>query len=208
MNYKTRKCSEENYNAIIDAAQNGFYYTDENGKQHRFRRNPELALIIQIMRVCAVRISDATRLKYDNIHKIGNTYILDLKIQKTGVHEKNEIDAALVDIIRKYKEKRNIKSDELLFRGNTGKAITPHAIRKQLNIIKQYLGIADDEYLSTHSFRKAAVTQAAKFGDIYLAQQLAGHTTPTWTAKYVDNDDEEMHELAAELGKNVIDIEF
>lgn len=208
MNYRTRKCSKENYDAIVYAAEKGFIYTDENGKQHRFRRNPELALIIQIMRISAVRVSDATRLKFDNIRKVGGTYILDIQIKKTGVHERNEIDGGLVDLIRAYKEKHNIRGDELLFKGNTGKAITPHAIRKQLNIIKHYLGIADDKYLSTHSFRKAAVTQAAEYGDIYMAQKLAGHRSSTWTHDYIDKSDEEMHELSAELGKNVIDIEF
>lgn len=183
-NYKTRKATDEEYNAILDAAQNGFYYTDENGIQHRFRPNAALVGVLQIIRTQALRVSDATKIKLADIRDTGNGYELDIYEKKTGKHNTNPIDDDVQKILFKYASAHKIGYDEYLFKGYNGKPITATAIRKQLTIITNYLNIKGN--ISTHSFRKAALTEIAQNSDIYTAMEFAHHSSPKITMKYID----------------------
>lgn len=180
-NFTTRRITDDEYKQIMDAAQDGFYYT-ENGTRRHFRPNYNLAGVLMVMMTQGIRVSDAVRIKLANIRDTGNGYELEIYEQKTGKRRitpvKIETRLALVE----YAQKQKIADDEYLFKTKSGKPIGTAAIHKQLLIITNYLNIIG---VSTHSFRKAALTEIALNTDIYTAQFYGNHSNPVLTARYI-----------------------
>lgn len=178
MNKTTRPLDIDEYRNALEAISEGFTYTDTDGRQHKFRRNPQLAMVCQIQANMGLRISDLLNLKMNSIKKDGGRYALDIVEQKTGKHRGFTVPAELYESICNYALENGIKKTERLF------PITERAAQKQLKIVGEYLGI--DE-LSTHSFRKTFARSAYEDNgmDIELVRELLQHSSITTTQRYL-----------------------
>ena len=81
-----KKCvalDDISYRQIIEAISNGFTY-QADGKEKKFRPNPQLETILKLEAVLGLRISDILNLKLSDIVKDGNRYRLDIVEKKTS----------------------------------------------------------------------------------------------------------------------------
>lgn len=178
MNKKTVALEMSDYRKIIECMVNGFTYTDTEGKEHKFRKNRQLAMICQTEASMGLRISDILNLKLDSIRKDGGRYALNIVEQKTQKARNFTVPKELYIALRDYADDNSIKKSEPLFQ------ITERAAQKQLKIIADYLGI---EGISTHSFRKCFARNAYESNDcdIELVRQLLQHSSTTVTQRYI-----------------------
>lgn len=178
MNKKTVSLSLEEYKAILEAMTNGFEYTDAEGKQHKFRKNPQLAMVCQTEATTGMRISDILNLKLSSIRKDGSRYALDVKEKKTGKERNFTIPKELYTALREYAVNNDIKKTEPLF------SIGERAVQKQIGIAAEHLGL---EGISSHSFRKTfAVRIYTESGyNIELVRTLLQHSSTVTTQRYL-----------------------
>lgn len=178
MNKRTVSLSEDEYRSIVEAISNGFSYTDSEGKEHKFRRNRQLATICVVEATTGLRISDVLNLSLASIKKDGNRHCLDITEQKTGKHRNFTVPEELFKVLQDYAIDNGIKRTEPLF------SIKERGVQKQLAIVAEYLGL---EGISTHSFRKTFAHRVYEKSEYNaeLVRQLLQHTSVVTTQRYL-----------------------
>lgn len=178
-NVKTVSLTTEEYVSFIETIQNGFTYTDKKGVTHKFRKNPQLAIILQLQANVGLRIGDILRLRLSDIVKDGSRYCFDdYKEQKTGKKRSFTIPNSVYQFICAYCMEHGISKDQPLF------DVTERAIQKQLAIVSDYLGI---DRVSTHSFRKTFATMIYNDSgyNLELVKELLQHSSSVTTQRYI-----------------------
>lgn len=184
-NKTTIALSNEQYQIIISTIKAGFVYPDQNGTEHKFRPNNQLATILSLETLLGIRISDIINLKLNSIVKDGNNYRLDITEQKTGKKRTFKVENNIYSFIQDYAIENGKKKTEQLF------TISERAVQKQLKIVADYLGI---ENISTHSFRKlfATTVYTDSNHNIELVRELLQHSSTVTTQRYIKANTKEV----------------
>ena len=178
-NIKTVSLTMEEYSSFIRTIPQGFVYFDESGKQHKFRKNEQLAIVLQLQANVGLRIGDILKLRLADIVKDGNRYCFnDYVEQKTRKKRSFTIPNNIYSFICTYAMEKGISKEEPLFK------VSERAIQKQLAIVCDYLGM---ERVSTHSFRKTfATTIYNESGyNLELVKELLQHSSSATTQRYI-----------------------
>lgn len=170
--------TQEEYKTFISTALEGFSYEGKDGKEHKFRKNEQLVMILQTEAVTGLRISDVLNLKLNSILKDGTQYKLDIVEQKTGKARTFTVPKEMYTALREYALNHNIKRTENLF------TVTERAVQKQIAIVADYLGMSN---ISTHSFRKTFAKHVYETSgyNIELVRQLLQHASTVTTQRYI-----------------------
>lgn len=193
----TKALTDEQYESVINALANGFYYIGADGKQHKFRRSERLLVMIQVEAISGIRISDILKLRLCDLPLNGiNHRSFNIIEQKTGKKRNYEIPEPLYNLLVQYAFKHKIAEDEILF------DITDRNIQQQLKIVGNYLGI---ENLGTHSFRKRAATEIyINSGyDLLSTASFLQHSSPQTTLRYLGADNKRVMELLNSRAKDI-----
>ncbi len=159
---------------LIDEAPN---FEAENWQQLR-----DIA-IFTLLYGCGLRISEATNL---NIGDFDNNEFLRIK----GKGNKTRIVPLLPIVIKAVENyadncpyKRN--NGEALFLGARGERISPRIIQRQMEKIRNYMGLPDN--LTPHSLRHSFATHLLAAGtDLRSIQELLGHSSLSTTQRYTE----------------------
>lgn len=184
-NKTTIALSNDQYQTIISTIKAGFIYKDNQGTEHKFRPNNQLATILSLETLLGIRISDIINLKLNSIVKDGNNYRLDITEQKTGKKRTFKVENNIYSFIQDYAIENGKKKTEQLF------TISERAVQKQLKIVADYLGI---ENISTHSFRKlfATTVYTDSNHNIELVRELLQHSSTVTTQRYIKANTKEV----------------
>lgn len=191
-NKKTVALDDSAYKEIITAIKTGFTYLDENNRERKFRRNPQLAIVLQLEAVLGLRISDILNLKLSDIVKDGNRYRLDIVEQKTKKARTFTVPADVYRFICDYAIDQEKGKTEQLF------TVGERAVQKQLAIVSKHLQL---DNVSTHSFRKRFATQTYTNSqyNIELVRQLLQHSSTTTTQRYIGVGTKQIEEALASV---------
>lgn len=192
-NKKTVALDDSAYKEIITAIKEGFTYFDENNNcERKFRKNPQLAMVLQLEAVLGLRISDILSLRLSDIVKDGNRYRLDIVERKTKKARTFTVPADVYRFICDYAIDKEIGKTEQLF------TVQERAIQKQLAIVSKYLRL---DNISTHSFRKRFATQTYTNSqyNIELVRQLLQHSSTTTTQRYIGISSKQIEEALASV---------
>lgn len=185
----TRALSKEEMNKIISLANTGFNYTDDDGKEHKFYANDTLALIFKVQFDSCMRLGDVLNLKLNNIVEYApEHYKWNVIEQKTGKVRDFDVNVKLVEALKEYATKNNIKVDGKLFQ------VTTRAVNKQLKIISNYLNLNN---IGSHSIRKAGATNLyynVSNKDIALVQKVLMHSSVETTQAYISVDKDKIND--------------
>ena len=195
---KTVSLTMEEYVSFIEAIQNGFTYYDETGKQHKFRSNQQLSIILQLQANVGLRIGDILRLRLADIVKDGNRYCFDDYVeQKTRKKRSFTIPNNIYQFMSGYAMEKGIGKEEKLFN------ISERAIQKQLAIVSEYLGM---ERVSTHSFRKTFATMIYNNSgyNIELVREMLQHSSSATTQRYIGIKSEQVEEALQMLSSKLL----
>ena len=181
----TRPLEQDEFQKIINLLNSGFKYSDDNGKMHTFRPQPNIALAVSLEATLGLRISDILRLKVKNFKKNK----LELLEKKTNKLQYREIDPQVSEYIRDYALSNNLGLDDYLINVKT------RWIQSRLQIIRNHLGLTN---ISTHSFRKmfAKYIYEKSHGDIELLKNLLNHSSNAVTEKYLRTSQKRMDEFS------------
>lgn len=203
----TRPLTVEEYKTIMNLLENGFKYkvpeyeeqiTIIRGqekvkrkligyKEKTFRKNPQVALALEIEGNVGLRIGDVLKLTLHSV-KGGK---LEVREQKTGDLQYRSINPILYNKIIEYALERGIQKKEKLF------TITRKAVHKQLKIVTDYLDLTN---IATHSFRKMYATlQYEKSKDAKLVQMLLNHSSLEITENYINLNKQKMDKASEEF---------
>lgn len=197
MNKKTVALENEDYKRIIDAVVNGFKYKDKEGKEKVFRRNHQLATVLQLEGTLGLRISDILTLKLSDIIKDGSRYRLNIVEQKTGKERTFTVPNNIYLFLKEYALDKEIKRTDPLF------TVGERAIQKQLKIVCDYLGL---ENISTHSFRKTFATTVYNNSgyNIELVRHLPQHSNSATTQRYIGIGTKQVEEALEDVASNFL----
>lgn len=197
MNKKTVALENEDYKRIIDAVVNGFKYKDKEGKEKVFRRNHQLATVLQLEGTLGLRISDILTLKLSDIIKDGSRYRLNIVEQKTGKERTFTVPNNIYLFLKEYALDKEIKRTDPLF------TVGERAIQKQLKIVCDYLGL---ENISTHSFRKTFATTVYNNSgyNIELVRHLLQHSNSATTQRYIGIGTKQVEEALEDVASNFL----
>lgn len=190
-NKKTVALDNSTYKDIITAIRSGFVYVEEE-RERKFRKNPQLAMVLQLEAVLGLRISDILKLKVSDIVKDGDRHRLDIVEQKTKKVRTFTVPEDVYRFICDYAINSNIGKPEQLF------TIGERAVQKQLAIVSKHLGL---ENVSTHSFRKRFATQIYTDSqyNIELVRQLLQHSSAATTQRYIGISSRQIEEALAKV---------
>lgn len=195
-NKKTVALSGKDYEKIIKAIEEGFVYADKNGKERKFRKNPQLATILKLECVLGLRISDILSLKISDIIADGERYRLDILEQKTKKKRQFTVPDNVRSFIVEYAYNNKIADNERLF------TVGERAVQKQLAIVSNYVGL---DNISTHSFRKRFATRIYKDSNynLELVRQLLQHSSAATTSRYIGIGSEELEEALQRVSSDL-----
>ena len=202
-NIKTVSLTTEEYIKIIEAIQQGFIYSDVSGKQHKFRPNEKLSLIVFLQANVGLRIGDILKLRLIDIVRVKNEYHFNDYIeQKTGKKRDFYIPDSVYHRINTYAMEKGISKEQSLFNPK-GTSQPERAIQKQIAIVRDYLGM---EKVSTHSFRKTYATNMyIESGfNIELTRVAMQHTSVITTQNYVDIKSEQLKETMQKVSDKLL----
>lgn len=190
-NKKTVALDDQEYREIIISIKDGFFYTEE-GKRKKFRRNPQLAMILQLEAVLGLRISDILKLHLSDIVKDGSRYRLDIIEKKTKKTRTFTVPADIYSFICTYAMERGIGRADALF------PVGERAVQKQLAIVARYYEL---DKVSTHSFRKRFATQTYENSgcNVELVRQLLQHSSVITTQRYIGVGTKQIEEALASV---------
>ena len=180
----SRPVELDEYRQIIDLMINGFTYDD--GKI--FRKNPQIALCLQLQASLGLRIGDVLKLRVNNFRN-GK---MEIKEEKTDKLQYREINKNVYDFIKDYAIDNKLGQADKLF------DITDKAVHKQLKIITDYLAL---ENISTHSFRKfyACTVYEQNGNDLELVKELLNHTSIATTQRYIRVSQQAIDKASASM---------
>ena len=183
-----RPLEYDEYMTIITLCQKGFTYKDENGIEHIFRPNKQLAMTFILQANLGLRISDVLKLK-PSTFKNDKLEVIE---KKTGKLQYRTINRNLKELIYEYALENNIKSNDYLIQ------VKVRAIQKQLAIIANYLNLTN---ISSHSFRKLfGVTVYNKTnGNIELLKELFNHSNISTTQRYIKVSQKQIDEISSSI---------
>ena len=193
-----KKCvalDDISYRQIIEAISNGFTY-QADGKEKKFRPNPQLETILKLEAVLGLRISDILNLKLSDIVKDGNRYRLDIVEKKTSKARTFTVPTDIYSFISTYSVTNGIDKNSKLF------SIGERAVQKQLSIVADYLSI---DNVSTHSFRKRFATQTYTNSryNIELVRQLLQHSNVATTQRYIGVASKDIEDALASVSSDL-----
>ncbi len=140
--------------------------------------------LFSILYGCGLRLSEALNLKIHTVKGNPNT----LRIQGKG--KKERLVPLLPEVLEKislYLNYHPQKSDpdSFLFLGARGAPLSPTIARRQMQRIRQLLGLSDTS--TPHALRHSYATHLlANGGDLRLIQELLGHQSLSTTQKYLE----------------------
>ena len=193
-----KKCvalDDISYRQIIEAISNGLTY-QADGKEKKFRPNPQLETILKLEAVLGLRISDILNLKLSDIVKDGNRYRLDIVEKKTSKARTFTVPTDIYSFICTYSVTNGIDKNSKLF------SIGERAVQKQLSIVAGYLSI---DNVSTHSFRKRFATQTYTNSryNIELVRQLLQHSNVATTQRYIGVASKDIEDALASVSSDL-----
>jgi len=154
------------------------------------------AVIISITYGAGLRRDETANLKTSNYDRKNGT----IKIKGKGNKErKNKINIKIQKILNKWIDKQKTNNEFLFYKiknnSNTNKKITGEDIYL---IIKKRYKQANIEKISPHDLRRTYATKLLENGeDLFIVQELMGHTRIETTKKY-DKRSEDVKNKAAE----------
>ena len=157
-------------------------------------------VLASVCRRTGCRISEARQLKWENIFPGGITFhksVCKNKLESRTI----PIFSNLYDLLMEWKEEQElIKGEQLspgawVFVGRFGdKPITRQAHGKQLQKTIKRLGLRG---VSTHSYRRSALTSASSKGlPLKAIQTLSGHKSLAVLSRYLEVSEQERMNVA------------
>ena len=157
-------------------------------------------VLASVCRRTGCRISEARQLKWENIFPTGITFpkqVVKNKLESRTI----PIFPNLYDLLMEWKQEQElIKGEQLspgawVFVGRFGdKPITRQAHGKQLQKTIKRLGLRG---VSTHSYRRSALTSASSKGlPLKAIQTLSGHKSLAVLSRYLEVSEQERMNVA------------
>lgn len=141
--------------------------------------------IFSLLYGCGLRISEALA---TNVGDISNDEFLRIK-GKGGKERIVPLLPVIISNIDAYTNAcpYNLRRGEALFLGARGERLLPRIIQRQLQKIRDILGLSDN--LTPHALRHSFATHLLNNGtDLRSIQELLGHASLATTQKYTDVD--------------------
>lgn len=144
---------------------------------------------------CGLRLSDVEGLTWDAIHRDGDSWVIETRMQKT----RNIIYLPLSDAARRFLPERGDKGpDGLVFD-------LPKRVTTQWNVVTWVKRAGIEKHITFHCARHTFATLALNQGaDLYSISKLLGHTNVQTTQVYAAIIDQRKRE-AANLLNGILD---
>lgn len=176
----TRPITVDEFTAIITAIKEGFsYFSKEENKTKKFRRNTRMAFALQLQANLGIRIGDVLSLTPGSFIPNGcGGYKINIIEEKTGKLRDFDVTPNVYDAIQSYSKENGIGNDDLLF------TIKVRGLQKNLKIVSEHLGLQN---VSTHSFRKFYAMRMFENNDynFEIVRELLQHSSVAVTQKYL-----------------------
>lgn len=144
--------------------------------------------LLSLLYGCGLRISEALSLSCGAFDNAGD----GLRIYGKGRKERIvPLLPAVADAVRDYQKAcpylKHHRPDTPLFLGVRGAVLTPQVFRRQIQLLRGYLGLPDSA--TPHAFRHSFATHLlAGGGDLRSIQELLGHENLSTTQRYTHVD--------------------
>lgn len=155
--------------------------------------------MIMILLNTGMRCNALWKLDIDNIDFENKKLIT---IDKGEKFQEYMLSDEVINVLNRWLKLRKTlilnDSEKALFISNRRTRITQLAIR---NIIKKYAGNIKGKYITPHKLRATAITSVYEAtGDLYVAQQFAGHSSPSITANtYIRGKKSKARQVGADI---------
>ena len=199
-NKKTVALDDISYRQIIEAISNGFTY-QADGKEKKFRPNPQLETILKLEAVLGLRISDIKNLKFENIDWKNN--IINYTQQKTKETNElpltNEIGESLIDYINNERPKCESKYIFITLKPPYTKISNNYNLYDVVNKIIFNSKIKDKQKRGIHCFRHSLATNLLKTKtSLDIITPILGHVSKNTTTQYINLNNKSLSNLSLE----------
>ncbi len=177
---KTEALTPEQFKNIVKTIQEGFL---------GHRPNDRIATLLAAQGNLGLRISDILNLKLNDIVWSYNHYHIEIVEQKTKKKRDFTVPTPILEYLKDYAKRHNIKEDELLFK------ISERRVNNAINDAADYLNY-DTSKIASHSFRKFFATQIYINNNynIALVQKLLQHSSPSITQHYISMQQKDIEQ--------------
>ena len=152
--------------------------------------------VILLMYGAGLRINEALSLKIKDLPTDDWLRVMGKGNKYRDVPILPEITAILKEYINHCPFKQS--SQDLIFLGKRGKALSPRIIQRRLEKIRYELGLPD--FATPHSLRHSFATHLLSGGaDLRAIQQLLGHVSLSTTQRYTDINESELIQTHKEI---------
>lgn len=168
---------------VFDFLDQSEHFSKENWQNCRDKA------IFTLLYGCGLRISEAISINLEDLH---NKEFIRIK----GKGNKERIVPMLkivMDRINKYIKScpYNFSPDQALFLGARGERISPRIIQRQMEKIRNYMGLSNS--FTPHALRHSFATHLLEQGtDLRSIQELLGHASLTTTQRYTKVETETL----------------
>ena len=152
--------------------------------------------VILLMYGAGLRINEALSLKIKDLPTDDWLRVMGKGNKYRDVPILPEITTILKEYINHCPFKQS--SQNLIFLGKRGKALSPRIIQRRLEKIRYELGLPD--FATPHSLRHSFATHLLSGGaDLRAIQQLLGHVSLSTTQRYTDINESELIQTHKEI---------
>lgn len=176
---EVRVMSKEEMMAVMDSAMQSSIDSPEIG----FR---DLSIIMLLFST-GIRREELTEVKLDDVNLSESSLLIHGKGNKERIVYFNDTTRSILsEYILVYREEtKTAKESEYLFVSKKDKKLCASTVNRIVNKHFEAAGIKDKGF-TVHSARKAfATTVYENTGDVFVVQQLLGHSSPSTTQRYV-----------------------
>lgn len=154
--------------------------------------SPKYKLLFGICYYTGCRISEALQLQRSDVSK--ESIVFRRATTKTKLTREVAIAPGLADLLATS----NLPEHGYLFPGKTGSCMTSQAADLALRKACDYIGLKG---VSTHSFRRTALTQMSQAGvPLRTIQKISGHESLAALQRYLEVSEENKRSAVAVLG--------
>ncbi|MHA1730105.1 MAG: site-specific tyrosine recombinase/integron integrase [Promethearchaeota archaeon] len=159
----------------------------KNGNEIPYLIRKRAYIIIRLLYSSMARVSEITKAKIRDVNFTKGIMRLRGKGNKERIIP---IDQGTLKVLKESLSNRIVYNgqDPLLI-NKSGKRLSVRTIQKDIQIIKEKLGLSKDRKLTPHIFRHTGATHLRQAGmDISELQDILGHSSPNTTRIYAKND--------------------
>jgi len=159
----------------------------------------DLALL-HLLTAGAMRVGEATLLTWDDFDLSAGSVAVPGGITKTGVGRSFTLPPSTAQALLQWQEQCPASQSRWVFPGSPVKA--PISVRQAQRIITALAAACGLQGVSSHSFRRSALTAAHQAGlPLRAVAQISGHQSLAALERYLDQD---AHQAQAEAARGLL----